>query len=208
MQVIETNLQFRGNLTKRNATVYIVLHHAAASKCTIYDVHRWHLQREWLGCGYHYFCDKKGLVYQGRPRDVIGAHALGYNHCSVGICAEGHYEQEQMPNEQKYAIANLLIELKKIYPQAKIVAHKDLNPTKCPGKYFPMEEILAIVTSPVARFKDVQNHWARTSIERIAQLGLLGPCGENVFEPDRPVTRAEFAVALDRLLELLKNLGR
>ena len=145
MQIIETSLQFRGNLAKRNTTAYIVLHHAAASNCTIQDIHRWHLRRGWIGCGYHFFCDKEGRVYRGRPLDTVGAHVFNHNFHSVGICAEGNYEHEQMSNKQKHAIAALLIKLKEIYPQTKIVGHRDLSPTNCPGRNYPMEEILAIV---------------------------------------------------------------
>ncbi|MBO8164085.1 MAG: S-layer homology domain-containing protein [Brevibacillus sp.] len=51
------------------------------------------------------------------------------------------------------------------------------------------------------QFEDVEHHWAKEAILRSYQMGLLGGVdGSNRFEPDRPMTRAEFIVLLDRLL--------
>ncbi|MGE4358128.1 MAG: N-acetylmuramoyl-L-alanine amidase, partial [Candidatus Omnitrophota bacterium] len=122
MQIIDPGLEFKGELTKRERTDYIVLHHADASKCTIYDIHRWHLQRDFLGCGYHFFINKLGEIYAGRPHDTIGAHTQYYNYRSLGICCEGSYMEETQPLEQVNAVVDLLVYLKKnFYPDAKIV---------------------------------------------------------------------------------------
>lgn len=209
LRIIETNLQFRGELTPRAQTDYIVLHHADASQCTVYDVHQWHLNNGWAGIGYAYFVDKQGTIFRGRPHNVIGAHCQNYNYRSLGICAEGDYENEQMPLEQANAIIALLIELRKIYPRAKIVGHRDLNATSCPGRYYLFDEIVQGVQAKslleeVARmFKDVpEGYWARGSIERLANLGLLKGYEDGTFRPDEPLTRAQLAAVLDRLLKL------
>lgn len=143
MQIINANLKFKDKLTKRSKTDYIVLHHADKTKCTIHDIHQWHLNNGWAGCGYHFFIAKDGKVYRGRPIDMIGAHCQGYNNCSIGICAEGNYEVEQMSTAQWQAILELVKELKQIYPQAQVVGHRDLYATACPGKYYPLDEIKA-----------------------------------------------------------------
>lgn len=39
--------------------------------------------------GYHYVIDRAGLVLLGRHVDEIGAHAVGYNKKSLGICLVG-----------------------------------------------------------------------------------------------------------------------
>ncbi|MDK2821757.1 MAG: N-acetylmuramoyl-L-alanine amidase [Clostridia bacterium] len=141
--VIEENLDWNGSLELRHKTELIVLHHAATSKCTVQDIHQWHLNRGWTGIGYHYFVRKDGSVYRGRPRDTVGAHAYNYDFNSIGICAEGNYEVEQMPEAQLKAIITLVAELEKIYPDAKVVGHRELNATVCPGANFPMEQIKA-----------------------------------------------------------------
>ncbi len=92
-----------------------------------------------------------------------------------------------------------------------MVGHRDLYSTACPGRYFPLGEIKAgRGPADVAReviagmFKDVPNgHWAKGSIERLAKLGLIKGDEKGNFRPDQPITRAEVAVLLDRVLKLI-----
>ena len=46
---------------------------------------------------------------------------------------------------------------------------------------------------------DVTGHWAEKSIRRCMERGLLQGYPDGSFQPDKPVTRAELAVILDRL---------
>lgn len=143
MLIIDRNLKFTGPFTPRSKTDTIVLHHAAAKSCTVEDVHRWHLNNGWLGIGYHYFVSKLGGVYRGRPEDAMGAHSSGHNDHTIGICAEGDFEQETMPDVQKRAIIELVRWIVSRYPNIAIKKHKDLNATLCPGKNYPFDEIVA-----------------------------------------------------------------
>jgi len=177
VRIIETSLQkFRNKLTKRSRTDYIVLHHADWPKCSVYDIHRSHLARGWAGIGYAYFVSKDGQIYRGRPHDAVGAHCEGYNSVSLGICAEGDYEDEwQMPSEQKNAIIALLVELKKVYPQAQIVGHRDLIATSCPGKNYPFNEILQAVKTKqqIEEGTKVAERWKVNIIQKGKDLELL-----------------------------------
>lgn len=214
MQVIETNLTFVKPLGYRYWTDYIVLHHADSTSCTVWDVHQWHLDQDWAGIGYHYFISKAGEIYRGRPRDTIGSHCYGYNSRSVGICHEGNFNVEPMPAAQWKASLWLVNQLKRIYPSARVVGHRDLNATDCPGRFFPLEDIKAgrgpveVVKEVIwGMFKDVpNNHWAKNSIERLAQLGLLKGDEYGNFRPEDPVTRAQLAAVLERLLKFLGKL--
>ena len=49
---------------------------------------------------------------------------------------------------------------------------------------------------------DVSGHWAEKAIRRCIERGLLKGYPDGSFQPDKPVTRAELAVILDRLEEL------
>lgn len=167
VQVIDRDLKFTGPFTPRSKMDTIVLHHAAAKSCTVEDVHRWHLNNGWLGIGYHYFVSKLGGIYQGRPEDVVGAHAGGHNDHTIGICAEGDFEQENMPVVQQQAIRDLVQWIVSRYPGVNIKRHKDLNATLCPGKNYPFAEIVMVASGtpilgpPQATVAQAQA-WARS----------------------------------------------
>jgi len=141
MNVIKSYFKWKSTPQKRMGTNLIVLHHAEAKFCTVQDIHQWHLQNGWSGIGYHFFVAKNGMIYEGRPIDTIGAHCLNYNSYSIGICAEGDYETDTMPDLQKASLKELLQNLQKLYPDCEIKGHKELNDTKCPAENYPLEEI-------------------------------------------------------------------
>ena len=140
MNIIETNLKF-GALTNRKSTSRIILHHAEASHCTAADIHRWHLNNGWAGAGYHFLVRKDGSIYRLRPENKVGSHAKGANSNSIGICFEGAYMTETMPDEQKEAGKELVAYLKEKYGISKVQRHSDVYPTSCPGTNFPFDEI-------------------------------------------------------------------
>ena len=109
---------------------------------TIEDIHSWHLQRGWTGVGYHFFIKKDGSIYRGRPEDTIGAHTSGNNSNSIGICFEGKYTIQTMPESQIKAGQELVSYLKNKYGITKIKKHKDFMATDCPGDKFPFERIV------------------------------------------------------------------
>lgn len=140
MNIIETDWCWYGTTSKRITTDYIALHHAAAVTCSAQQVDGWHKSNGWSGIGYHYFVRKDGSVYRGRPEWALGAHVSGMNNCSLGICAEGDYDKERtMPDAQKSAIIILIKDVKSRYPNAKVVGHRDIGSSDCPGKYYPLD---------------------------------------------------------------------
>ena len=88
--------------------------------------------------GYHYYLTRDGTIHRGRPLDTVGAHCQHHNRHSIGICYEGGLDAEGRPKDtrtlaQKASLLALLRELKKLFPDALIVGHRDLNPQKsCP----------------------------------------------------------------------------
>lgn len=141
MEIIKTNLNFISPLTKRKKTSYIVLHHRAGSG-DINSIHTAHQRLGWAGCGYHLYITKDGKVFSGRPIDTVGAQCTGYNEKSVGVCFEGDFEKEEMTSLQAKAGAKVIKYLKKEFASARVVRHKDLVATLCPGKNFPFEDII------------------------------------------------------------------
>ena len=140
MQIIETDLQFK-DMSTRKVTERIILHHADAKSCSAEDIHRWHLNNGWSGAGYHFLVRKDGKIYRLRPEDKVGAHAYSSNYNSIGICFEGNYMEEDMPEIQKEAGKELVAYLKNKYGITTVQRHKDVCATSCPGDKFPFEEI-------------------------------------------------------------------
>lgn len=146
MKIIEHNWAWRHGLSRRSVTDTIVLHHAAIKTASADDIHRAHLQRDngtWAGIGYHLYIRKDGSIHRGRPLWASGAHVLNENWHTVGVCVEGNYDVETaMPAAQLNAVRDALRYLKGIYPNAAIKCHRDMQATACPGRYYPLAEVL------------------------------------------------------------------
>ena len=88
--------------------------------------------------GYHFYITRDGDIHRGRPLEQVGAHCRNHNRHSVGICYEGGLDRRGRPKdtrtlEQKASLLALVRELKRVFPQALVVGHHDLNPQKvCP----------------------------------------------------------------------------
>ena len=81
--------------------------------------------------GYHYYITREGQLYQTRHENLPGAHARDYNRHSIGVCYEGGLDRQGKPAdtrtpEQKAMLWHLLRSLRKDYPHARILGHRDL----------------------------------------------------------------------------------
>ncbi len=153
MEIIQTDLDFRVQKFSKNIPEYIIIHHALAKKCTIEDVHRWHLQRGMWGFGYHYFINKEGNVFRGREDSWNGAHCRqqGMNFKSLGICLEGCYQvysdqtEKHVPQAQLSALIQLVKDRMEKYKidVGRVKPHRFFSPEKlCPGEFFPWDEFI------------------------------------------------------------------
>lgn len=114
--------------------------------------------RSWDDIGYNFLVGGDGAVYEGRGWDKVGAHTLGtytiqlsafilnlsssilgYNKGSIGIAYIGTFNANK-PNERQLKAGFLLMEkgvkLKKLVPDYKIYAHRQLIPSESPGFAF------------------------------------------------------------------------
>lgn len=79
----------------REKTDYLVVHTALTfpdQPCDAATIDSWHRARGFDGIGYHYVIHRDGTVESGRPTDEYGAHTIGYNNRSVGVCLAGGYD--------------------------------------------------------------------------------------------------------------------
>lgn len=110
---------------------------------TVDDIRKWHKQKGWSDIGYHYVVYRDGSVHVGRDVNRQGAHCADNNGnigsigvCYIGGCArDGKTAKDTRTAAQRSALLNLLIDLKKLYPQAVILGHRDLDKhgKKCPS---------------------------------------------------------------------------
>jgi N-acetyl-anhydromuramyl-L-alanine amidase AmpD len=106
----------------------------------IETVAEWHKARGFKTVGYHYFIRRDGTRQTGRQINEIGAHVIGHNHHSVGVCLAGGVEDDaktpsdNFTKEQWTTLYLTLKELHEQYPKAIIVGHRDLDAGKaCPS---------------------------------------------------------------------------
>jgi N-acetyl-anhydromuramyl-L-alanine amidase AmpD len=145
MKIIDVRLKFNGEFIYDNVPNKIILHHTKAKNCSIENIHNLHLQNGWMGIGYHYFVGKDGSIYIGRPENAQGAHCIGQNTRSIGICTEGDYVTEIMPLMQKNALVELCKDICNRYQISEVGGHKEYCNTDCPGENYPIEEIRNLI---------------------------------------------------------------
>ena len=147
MEIHNANLQFRGvspNGGKQKKIDTIVLHHRAGNG-DVQSIHQDHMAKGYWGIGYHYYIRKNGEIWRGREEQWVGSHAgstNGYNNHSIGICWEGNFETEQMTDAQVVAGRELIADIKSRYNISKVVCHRDIAKTACPGANFRLDELL------------------------------------------------------------------
>lgn len=138
-KIIEPAYKWNGTLKKRSKTEHLILHHAAANG-SAEDIHRYHVSLGWTGIGYHYYIRKDGSIYRGRPENTVGAHTVGYNDISIGVCFEGNFDVEYMSDAQRQGGEWLVNDIMTRYPNLKVGGHKDYDSTSCPGKHFSLDK--------------------------------------------------------------------
>lgn len=140
MEIRQANLHM-GYLRPRTRTDFIILHHAAGTG-SVEAVNAYHKRRGWKGIGYNFYVRRDGSVWEGRGLDKVGAHTAGFNENSIGICAEGNFEKEKMSEAQKKALTELLAFVWGKFPNAKVIRHRAVAATACPGRNYPIDAII------------------------------------------------------------------
>ena len=130
-------------MKKSKRTINEIIIHCTATpegrECTVTEIRRWHIQRGFSDIGYHYVIHLDGRVEPGRNVDIAGAHCTGHNANSIGVvyvggCGkDGKTPKDTRTDAQKAALANLLLDLRKLYPRATIHGHRDFANKACPS---------------------------------------------------------------------------
>lgn len=120
----------------------IIIHCSATPEgkdFTVKDIRRWHLARHFADIGYHYVIYRDGSVHKGRDENIAGAHCLGHNANSIGICyiggvaKDGKTPKDTRTPQQKTALRQLVNQLKFYYPHATVHGHNEFAAKACPS---------------------------------------------------------------------------
>jgi N-acetyl-anhydromuramyl-L-alanine amidase AmpD len=85
--------------------------------------------------GYHVLVYLDGTIVQTKSFELIGQHVAGSNSNSIGLCYIGGLDKngkgkDTRTPEQKESLLKQLKSLKKTYPNATILGHRDFSPDK------------------------------------------------------------------------------
>ena len=119
--------------------INLIVVHCSATRAdrdfTENDLEVCHRHRGFNGAGYHFYIRKNGDIKNTRPLEKPGAHALGYNARSIGICYEGGLDVRYRPADtrtewQKHSLRVLIRTLLMDYPGCRVCGHRDLSPDR------------------------------------------------------------------------------
>lgn len=107
------------------------------------DIRKWHTDpppkgRGWSDIGYHHVIRRDGTVEPGRPHEQAGAHAVGHNSDSIGVCMAGGKSKDNraeanFTRAQWAALEKLILDLTRIYPNATVHGHNEFSSKACPA---------------------------------------------------------------------------
>lgn len=117
---------------KNHPNKSIVHHSAVNSVGWQYDaVRKYHIKNKgWGDIGYHFFIEPDGALKIGRWWFREGAHTLGQNFSSLGVCVARNCDSMYPTTPQKNVLRAILKTINK-----PIFGHRDFSSTACPGRY-------------------------------------------------------------------------
>jgi N-acetylmuramoyl-L-alanine amidase len=136
---VELNLPEKSFKSERQIEEIII--HCSATKAeqdfSVEDIRSWHLQRGFNDVGYHFIVRLNGRVEPGRNINRIGAHCLGHNRRSIGVCYVGGLDADgkaadTRTSAQRQALVALLRKLRLNHPRATIHGHREFAAKECP----------------------------------------------------------------------------
>lgn len=133
-----------------NSPTVVITHHtggsdqypkADTSNATVADINSWHksrwpefISRRGYHVGYHYVIEKDGKTTQTRDHNEDGAHVIGMNTKSIGVCFAGNFDVT-LPTDAQLNAWNLLYDKLRVgYPNIPTFPHRKYATKSCHGK--------------------------------------------------------------------------
>lgn len=127
-------------MEKSRITIHCAGTPNGVSRWTIEDIDKWHHERgfysstslEYKHVGYHGVIHTSGWVVQGRRYEDDGAHTLGHNETSIGVCMIG---TDKFTDDQWSALRRYCVDRQLIVERPLVVSgHRDMQSGReCPG---------------------------------------------------------------------------
>jgi len=147
-----------GPKKKRNSPAWLVVHHSytdikgrvkpATWWAGVFDrIHR--KDNGWSSIGYHFVISPEGEIARGRWETARGAHSVGFNSQSIGLCLVGNFDISDPPSQQWSTLRALCLDLMRRYGilASNVIGHREANilhygemRKTCPGKLVDMSE--------------------------------------------------------------------
>lgn len=157
-----------------NKPTKIITHHALSStQSTAQDIDAWHKLR-WAGfvsryfknrngepyhVGYHYVIEWKGNVVQCRDESEEGAHTIGMNNSSIGVCFVGNFDNHMPSEAQLSSWRTLYKEIVSRHPHLKpsdVVPHRRYANKSCHGKLLSDDYFSSLVANSPEELASLQ----------------------------------------------------
>lgn len=105
------------------------------------EIRRWHMRdRGWRDIGYHGIIDRDGAYARGRAYSEIGAHCVGHNAGTIGICLLGGHDaaasdrfSDHYTAAQDTTLRRIIAEISGLTRIARVRGHNDYAAKACPG---------------------------------------------------------------------------
>ncbi len=122
---------------------YIAVHCTAGNlRQTVSDLQHEFRRKGWKNPGYHYVITQDGVIHQLLDEAKVSNGVQGYNSCTVNVAYTGGVDMANGMNpvdnrtpEQKKSLLLLLRKLRRQYPNAAILGHRDFPGVRkaCPS---------------------------------------------------------------------------
>lgn len=152
-----------------------VIHHTAINTIVLPEqwenVKRTHKEKGWgSSSAYHLFVEKSGEVVFGRNilRPAAATRDWKSNWFDLHICLAGNFEEEY-PTQWQLNVLHTIFEAHKI---DKVLGHRDVSPTKCPGK-----NLFALIPKLMS---EIIPEWAQEIAAEMKEAGVSTPPTERV----------------------------
>jgi len=154
-------------------------------------------------CDYHFIVGPTGKIFKGQPIELPAWNCGNYriNLVSIAVCALGNFEKIKMPKAQEESIIKLVRKLKDEFniPIENILPHREIVNTECPGKNYPLDDIIKEVAK--MPLTDEEKFMLKNEIFR---PGSLAPDYLEKYFSEKP-TKKELAIFLYRVIEYLEK---